>query len=168
MRVVNPLLDPDGALRRELIPNTNLAYLTQRLISVGFESRALDFGKSLSEDADRQVLRAMGLRFHGRSEQAAGALIASLEQDPENPQTLYSLIQPRLGQLAADRAPEPLVVVADQLTGSARAVLVVWKFGYLGDWDSLRNLEKQLAFIAGKGKPTARARMCRDEIGKSH
>lgn len=145
---LDPLLNPDSALRRELIPNTNLVYLTQRLISVGFESRALDFGKSLSEAADRQIVRAMGLRFHGRSEQATGALIASLEQDPENPQTLYSLIQPRLGQLAADRAPEPLVVVADQLTGSARAVLVGWKFGYLGDWDSLRNLEQQLASAA--------------------
>ncbi|MEM8936268.1 MAG: fused MFS/spermidine synthase [Pseudomonadota bacterium] len=144
----DPLLNMDAQTQAKNWEKFNIVYLVNRLISTGFERRALALGATLEAGSQQEFVRAVGLRFHGRTEQSDEALVKAIVSDPNDQQILYAYVQPYLGALAAGRAPAYIAAAADRLGTPARAVLDGWRYGYLGEWDALEALDSELARVS--------------------
>lgn len=143
---LDPLLRQDSPLRRAL-PAQTAPYIARRLIETGFESRALDFAQSLESTSERELLRGIGLRHHGRHEQAHDAFVKAAIAGGDDQAALYAIVQPFLGAVSANRAPPEITSAASRLSGQGRTVLQGWRFGFSGDWDSLEALDNELAAV---------------------
>ena len=141
---LDPLLQHDSWVYRDLPGEIDYAYLTRRLLRLGRGTRAAAFARSVTDTSSRFVTTGLVLQATGQFGQAERAFNSALQANSRNAQARFALIEGRLGTLSEDLAES----VSSALPTSAAAVVRGWQFGAIGNWRALAELETDLARAA--------------------
>jgi tetratricopeptide (TPR) repeat protein len=142
---LDPLLQQDSGLRRAAAGHMNALYVLRRIVANQSPKRSDAFASSLASDSMRATAKAELLLREGRIDEAEAMLNSALVADPGNDEARFALVRQRIGSLAAGRADADVVAAAEQLTGSAAAVVDGWKLAADGSWDQLAQRDALLA-----------------------
>ena len=145
---IDPLTNPDSWIYRSFEPD--MLYLGQRLHATGFAKRARRLADALPVGPDRWLVAASNLSAEGKQDQAFRALATARSQVPDNPQILYALLLPHLGQIAVNQLSGDAKLLMDELRGECVNVLKALKFAVKQDWKSVVKLDARL----GRVRPT--------------
>ncbi len=141
----DPLTHADNWLFESQDADINFGYLTNRLLTLGFDYRAIAMLDAIPDRAAAALSAGLGLSAAGKRVQARQAIRDGLRLDPGSQQARFALLTDSLTELAANTAPMELIEAAALLEGSARAVVRGWEYGYDRQWAGIYRLEPLLA-----------------------
>ena len=140
----DPLSKAGSWIHTQLGDQIDYGYITRRLVRMGQVPRATGLAEVIPNFSKQ--FEAYGLLFqaNGQADQARGAFGNALEANPLNMQARYAVAKDHLGSLSRGEAPEDIQAIADDLSGSAAAVVRGWGYGAAADWPSLAALDAEL------------------------
>lgn len=142
---LDPLLNPESKLRRDLAGQVNFGYIARRLLADGEIERVAMLAFTIDDDATRALVTGFVRGAVGQVDEVREAFMAALRADPGNQDARFALIEPELPDLAAGRASADVLDLAAGLSGPAAAVARGWRLAARQDYDGLVSLESQLA-----------------------
>ncbi len=140
----DPLLRRESPIFRDF-DRLSYSYMVTRLFNLQMERRANKFVAAVPGRANNLLLNSIGLYHVGQDDEAQRHLRAALAENPYDTTIRYSMISGRLSELATGRADEETVAIANSLTGPPAAVVEGWKQAAVQNWQSLAQLDRELA-----------------------
>jgi predicted membrane-bound spermidine synthase len=139
------MLDKNSAIHRELGAQIDYINVARRWIFDGFTRRAARLAAILSDPGDRAFIEGLVHGTLGEIDAADRAFAAALASAPQSATIRYALLEPRLPELAGERATAATRELAAGLSGPAAAVLRGWQLAAAGSWAELARLDAALA-----------------------
>lgn len=146
----DPLLQPDGWLRRGFPSPISYVYISKRLERMLMRQRALDLAESLIDERELQalVMIAQGQERQGEREESQKNLLIAINADPSSQQARYALLLPWFDKFRNNEELPPYV--AEQfplLEGTARDTLNAWLAANDGEMLDVVDLDPELASV---------------------
>ena len=123
----------------------NFGYLTERLITLELDYRAVAMLDVLPDPAVAALVAGLGLSAVGKRDQAQQAFRDALDLAPDNQQARFAYVRDSLTALSANTASMEIIDAAIMLEGPARAVVRGWEYGFDQQWAGIYQLEQELA-----------------------
>jgi len=149
-----PALDASGWVHQ--LPDQALKFsrIADKYVSLQVREYSPDLFAALNEAKNPQALLVAGniRNGEGRTEEAKELFAAALDAMPAGNDAKYALVEPWLRQLGRNQAPDDITVIADSMTGSARAVIAASRAVAQRDLQTVADLDAQLG-AAGPADP---------------
>lgn len=139
------LLDASSAIHRELGEQIDYINVARRWIYDGLTRRAARLAAILPDPGDRAFIEGLVHGTRGELDAADRAFGVALAAAPRSPTIRYALLEPRLAEIAGDRATAATRELAAGLSGSAAAVVQGWQLAAMRSWAELARLDAALA-----------------------
>jgi spermidine synthase len=139
------MLDMDSAIHRDLGAQIDFINVARRWIHDGFTRRAARLAAVVPDPSDRAFIEGLVHGARGELDAAYRAYAAALDAAPQSATIRYALLEPRLAEIAGDRATAATRELAAGLSGSAEAVVRGWRLAAMRNWAELARLDGALA-----------------------
>jgi spermidine synthase len=145
----DPLRRPASWLSTGAAGRLSMPYIARRLaLYARLDPALIDRVRALAmRITDRPTALEVDAIAHRASGDAPGAqalLAEAAELAPDNRQILFERLQPYLAALANNTAPADVKRLAEQLYGSAAAVVAADRYSVAGDWDKIAAIDGTL------------------------
>lgn len=147
LRSLDPLLNRNSWLHRQLGHQLDFIYVAQQLIAAGFNERAFHLARAVADPVTQRVIDSLGFRAFGEREKAYAALDQALSIRPEHQAAGFLLSRDFFRLYAEGRSPQLVNDMIGRLAPEPAAVVQGWMLGARGNWQQLKSLEPTLAEV---------------------
>ena len=140
----DPLTRAGSWIHTQLGDQIQYGYIARRLVRMGQVPRATSLAEVIPNFSRQFEVYGLLFQANGQTDQARDAFGNALQANPLNMQARYAIAKDYLGLVSRGEAPEDIQVIADDLSGSAAAVVQGWGYGATADWASLAALDSAL------------------------
>jgi len=145
MKPYDPLLQVDSWIHTDLRFEIDYGYLGRQILQLGQYERLESLIQTITDVSNQLELQGILYESSSDIELANQMYLRAIDANPRNIQARYNFVKNWLGIIGTEDIPEDIQRAADEITGSARAVIEGWAYSQNQDWQSLAGLDAELA-----------------------